>query len=439
MEVDKRIERWIGDSVERKKFYQELGRLPHSEFIKKLYEVCYNYGYSVGFDMNKLTEFANLKGLTYIELCVYMKKYALEILRKDEDEWRRERNEQLYNERLQRKVNNSSKYRTLYMMLGGGYYLDFRAKLTKYCYEYLEECNYNYLAVLEFCQKYDVKAEMFINYVRDYIKKDQENFQRVNEKIENMLSNRYSQLIKNKEKRMNIILNKLVKAGNGEEIIFVLINQKNLMELYYHVPSYVNLNYSKISEFERNDLIVNIRKKIKWYKECGQFCNEDALNKKDERIFKAVDIIKNYIDSGMINQDNYCKLKGISIIEFMNCVEIIKNNDIELYKLYMQRVERYQNKICAVIIDKIDKIVVGIKNGVIDENGKREFNLEDYYSITAMDLDSLIKFSMNFLSEEHLKILRSFAFKYRNQIKSNLAKRNDISFKGDVKTRKYTL
>ena len=83
MEVDKRIERWIGDSVERKKFYQELGRLPHREFRKKLYEVCYNYGYSVGFDINKLTEFAYLKGLTYIELCVYMKKYALEILRKD--------------------------------------------------------------------------------------------------------------------------------------------------------------------------------------------------------------------------------------------------------------------------------------------------------------------------------------------------------------------
>ena len=63
---------------------------------------------------------------------------------------------------------------------------------------------------------------MFINYVRDYIKKDQENYQRINEKIENMLSNRYSQLIKNKEKRMNIILSKLVKARNEEEIIFVL-------------------------------------------------------------------------------------------------------------------------------------------------------------------------------------------------------------------------
>lgn len=439
MEEDKRIERWIGDSVERKKFYQELGRLPHREFRKKLYEVCYNYGYDVGFDTNKLTEFANLKGLTYIELCVYMKKYALEILRKDEDEWRKERNEQLYNERLQGKVNNSLKYRTLYTMLGGGCYLDFRAKLTKYCYEYLEECNYDYLAVLEFCQKYDVKAAMFINYVRDYIKKDKENCQRVNEKIENMLSNRYSQLIKNKEKRMNIVLSKLVKAGNEEEIIFVLINQKNLMELYHQVPSYVNLNYSKISEFERNSIIVNIRKKIKWYKDCGQFYKEDALNKRDERFFRAVDIVKNYIDSDMINQDSYCKLKEISIIDFMNCVEIIKNNDIELYKLYMQRVERYQNKICAVIIDKIDKIVMGIKNGVNDENGKREFNLEDYYSIIAMDLDSLIKFSINFLSEDYLKILRSFALKYRNQIKSNLAKRYDINFKGSTKTRKYTL
>ena len=211
------------------------------------------------------------------------------------------------------------------------------------------------------------------------------------------------------------------------------------MELYHQVPSYVNLNYSKISEFERNNLIVNIRKKIKWYKECGQFCNEDALNKRDERIFKAVDIIKNYIDSDMINQDSYCKLKEISIIDFMNCVEIIKNNDIELYKLYMQRVERYQNKICAVIIDKIDRIVMGIKNGVNDENGKREFNLEDYYSIIAMNLDSLIKFSINFLSEDYLKILRSFALKYRNQIKSNLAKRYDINFKGSTKTRKYTL
>lgn len=412
---DYRVERWIGDSLKRKKVYDELGKLPYDEFRNKLYEMCYEYGKSVDFDIRKLNNYAIELDVSYRVLCSYMRHYAMFVLKMNKDDWQRVKNGKYYDEKLNKKLSTSSRYRKLYEELGGGDYFEFKRKLNKFCYDYIEECRYDYDKVLAFCKKWDMLPANFISCVKVYAKGIFGLGEIVNLKIDAMLSDRYDELYLQKELRAANIISKLIDAEYEEEIIDILKRVENINNIYYSIPRYVSNNYSKWSKKEQEKLINSLERKIKLYNDYCEIQLLCCINEDNVVINEARGIIRDYVNSEISNQGRYCQIKEIKISDFIKQIEIVSINDLKLYKLYTQKIERYQNKIYAIIIDKVSRIIYSIKNGT----NNREFTMDDYYEILQMDLDALLKLSRSFLKEEDLKILTRFVFKNREKQKEN--------------------
>ena len=61
-----------------------------------LYKMCYEYAEIVEFDPDKIRLYATEIGVSYISLSNYLRKYAFDVLKLTEEEWRLMRNKRSY-------------------------------------------------------------------------------------------------------------------------------------------------------------------------------------------------------------------------------------------------------------------------------------------------------------------------------------------------------
>ena len=94
-------------------------------------------------------------------------------------------------------------------------------------------------------------------------------------------------------------------------------------------------------------------------------------------------------------------------------VIIVKNNNQELYQRYISKINRLRNKGYAILLERINTVLIGIKNGVTTSYGdKREFDLLDYYSITRLPFDNMMKIAKDYVSNEDMRKIKQFVNKY---------------------------
>ena len=92
---DIRVIKWIDNSEKREQLYIKLGSLPYEEFRIALYKKCYEYGLSVEFEKEKVETFAENIDISTPVVYSYMRKYAISVLKLEEQTWQKIRNRKL--------------------------------------------------------------------------------------------------------------------------------------------------------------------------------------------------------------------------------------------------------------------------------------------------------------------------------------------------------
>ena len=398
---DRKVDKWINGSSVKKTVYESLGYLPYDEFRMALYKMCYEYAESVEFDPDKIRLYATEIGVSYISLSNYLRKYAFDVLKLTEEEWRLMRNKRSYQQLLETWINSSSKHKELYDKLGGGNYVLFHNKLENFCYIYALSVNYDYQKLEEFGLRWDIPLYRIKVLLTNYGKKHPGYASEINiglEKINVAVSNKkYKNYIE-----INFVLEKLEKAIADVEIKKVL-SGVDAKKLYSYVPSYVMVNYKDIDSLEKNKIIKDLHEKIIRY-----LNNKVVDDETVEDIDYANGIIKDFIDSDISSIKEYCNFKKIKVSEFNRLVGLVKKYNDSLYEMYQLKISRYRNKIYAKLVFDVNTIIKGIKDGVIENNEVRQFDLFDYYMITKIPFDLLLKITSDSLNSSDMVILKEF-------------------------------
>lgn len=398
---DRQVIKWINGSSTRKAVYENLGSLPYDEFRMALYKMCYEYAESTHFDPDKIRLYATEIGVSYVALSNYLRKYAFGVLKLTEEEWELIRNKHSYHQLLETWINSSSKHKELYEKLGGGDYVSFHNKLENFCYIYALSVNYDYQKLEEFGLRWDISLYRIKALLTNYGKKHPNYASEIEvglEKINVAITNeKYKNYI-----GINFVLEKLEKAITDVDIKKVL-SGVDAKKLYYNVPSYVMVNYGDIGSLEKNKIIKDLQEKIIRY-----LNNKVVDNETVEDIDYANDIIKDFIDSDISSIKEYCNFKKIKVSEFNRLVGLVKKYNDSLYEVYQLKISRYRNKIYAKLVFDVDTIIKGIKDGIIENNEVRQFDLFDYYMITKIPFDLLLKITSDYLSSSDMSILKGF-------------------------------
>ena len=146
----------------------------------------------------------------------------------------------------------------------------------------------------------------------------------------------------------------------------------------------------------------------------------------------ASKIVREYIEKDKDNLEEFCNSRNISVNHFQDMVLIVMENDSKLFDLYMNKIKRLYNKEYIILFNKIKKVLSGIKNGSVDGNNIREFNILDYYKIMKMPICDMLRLSRRYIYGDEIDIICEFVLKYR--IQENLI--NEEFVNGKNKSRK---
>ena len=405
--TDRLVILWINDSEKRRNVYIKLGKLPYKEFRMALFKMCYEYAVSVSFDANKLRELASEIDVAYTVICNYLKTYAIKVLGMSEDEWSIIRNKSYYRDRLNTWINNSIKHQELYEKLGGGDYITFYEKLENYCYSYVSSVNYDYKKISEFSLRWDISIYRIKEIIKAYGNKNSQYMNEINKGIEKINLFVSQERYKMKDGKISGILVKIERSNDIEEIRNILVDQ-NIVSLYNYVSNYVIVHHREKSNEEKDRIIKDLRDKI-----LMSIRNEKIELPSKEEIALAVDMINDFILSDICRINDYCEFKKISVRKFEKMCLLVRDNNSQLYEMYQLKINRYRNRVYAQIVEKINVIVKGIKDGIIEDEMVREFDLFDYYMITRIPFDSLLRIASDFLNSEDMKCLKGFIGKNR--------------------------
>lgn len=414
--IDKRILAWISGNDNRKKTYEICGGNTFEEFRDNLYMMCYSYGEKVNFDACKLKEYSDRIGVTYNSLSSYISRYAHDKLNVSEREWKNKRNKKEYDSRLNAWLEASSKHVELYDRLLGGDYITLQNKLGRFFNQELEKNNYKYMSVLSLSLEYDESYERIINLLSKYSVNNPEISSKINNGIEKIRREKSNEAYKQKDGKISGVL-KILENLDNEDEIRVLLSCENARALYGYVSDYVIVHYRDMDTGSKDKIINDLRGKILRYLRNNKESSlkQNNRNEEDKKYLEVARIvILEFIDSSEYDKiKDFCIDKSIKITFFEEMVDIVKKYDLELYSKYLSKIERLRNKGYAVLLEKINLILNGIKYGIIEGNEKRQFDLLDYYSITRLPLENTLRIARNYMNNSDIRILSQFINKYK--------------------------
>ena len=271
--------------------------------------------------------------------------------------------------------------------------------------------NFDRKKIEEIFIKYDLNFQENVEIVARYI---------INQKDKAFLYGDYNKLLEairpltNKRlESITIFLQKLLEAKTKEDIIEVIENsiQNPKNQRIYDFA----LKYHK-NEFEKVEK--DIKSKISIYSEYKKEKRKQELKQKNENensFEEAINIVKLFINSEFENIEDFCNEYNININKFKIYVDTIKEQDSNLFDLYVKKTTLIKQKNYAIIISISKNIMDNIKNGVLENGEIRPFDLLDYYRTTTYDRTTILKVLKD-VDPLDAKIYISFLRKYSNSI-----------------------
>ena len=236
-------------------------------------------------------------------------------------------------------------------------------------------------------------------------------------KLQNVRENRVSY-----SKR---IYDKLLNATEVEEIIEIINTSGiNISTLKSSIGNYVIVHHNGDSKIKED-----LKSKIKMYtdyisqekNEQKQKQIEEAKSKEiDEKLPLAIESITKFInDADCYTIDYFCYKYTFDKKTFEEYVTIIREYQTDLYNTYDKKISDIQKQRYAILANQIKYIIDRLKHGIEEYDVNRPFDLVDYYGVTKIPLEDILKLAKNIVSQSELTILRKFVNQNINGVNNN--------------------
>ena len=235
----------------------------------------------------------------------------------------------------------------------------------------------------------------------------------------------------------SMLFDLLLNFDDKDEIIYLIdySNVEILSSPREKINSYIKQNYFELSEKEKRQIYDTLISKIEIYKESRKEKENLYLKSvKEESLKSARDImfefVGNKISYGSIRE--YCDDNDISYSYFINKLNILEKSenedDVVLYKLCREKIEADRKKGSTYNYSLARIIADYIINGIPTDNGLREFDLIDYYSLTDVNLRNVLTESKQFLSKSEVRKFGAIVSNNERLKKSILTSKNGFNF-----------
>ena len=388
-----------GDQEEYKKLV-DLFKHQKDEEINKIYNFCV----SINWDIHKMIEYGRLHAYSLEEI----KELALLYIDYDEY-WKLEN---IFRKYDIKEIDSRNNVNPVLLRKGVRTQLlwrtdDEKEEVLKYIYDAWKNTNLSKANIIDMFHIDNHKLnKLLFMYARDYLSMSFEEWQNEDKKI---MASKHLDYSRGKA---SVVLDKLLRLKNVDEIVDT-IDSSGLSSYYLrqaihnHLVTHVHGDYDKNQEILTNALDRYFEYKAKERKEKRASDKERQWQKYVEDTLPAAnklvedfinsnyDSVRDYLDANSVNFEG--ELTGVQI--FNKCLELVKEHNEELYKKYREKIDGKRNQIYAVVVEKIKKIINLLKDGVIDNDIKRPFDLIDYYQTTKLSFDDTLKIAKSLLQQ----------------------------------------
>lgn len=212
------------------------------------------------------------------------------------------------------------------------------------------------------------------------------------------------------------IFEKLEKLENNQEIIVYLINNEiRLTTLKEYLNDYLNLYKKDLNVVDLRNLRHNLSEKIKLYEEYLTMLDQKNIKTEPKKIdLKNSEIlIIEFINGNYSTKEEFCSLKEIKIEEFDEIIFNISKSNEELYRKYLDYIQKLNNQKEINNLEKISKMIYLIKYGVLENDKLRYFDILDYFTMTNLSFSKVLELCKKNFKPEDYNYLLAFINKNR--------------------------
>ena len=282
-------------------------------------------------------------------------------------------------------------------------------------YEKNKEDNELRLAYLKNCYDVFSKADGYKNEIRDLAWNEGVNVEVILENAKEYITNilgfeveEFYNIIhlrelndmtnyKIRSSQYNDLILKLMGIDKREEIIKIIADANiKTNHLKQHIYDFVMIYYPS-----RKYLIKVLREKVDVYLEyknnrINLMKEEQFKDKKEKKYNQAKMVIDSFISSNFYRVIDFCNNYDFTKKEFVKYMEVIKENNNNLYQKYLDEMEKRKKIFDKGVVSKIKQIVYFIDNGINDNVGVRAFDIIDYYQFIGLDINELYWYLNNY-------------------------------------------
>lgn len=233
------------------------------------------------------------------------------------------------------------------------------------------------------------------------------------------------------------ILWQLINTVSYEEIIMLLDDVADLVSLRNSIHDYLII-YHDVNEYDKYRDIINSKLSfyVTYQKEREKMSRDEKVEKKElERLPDATKLINTFVESDYNSVHKFVneyKIIDDMILNgekyFDESLSLVKKYNVPLYNKYKEKIEKHRQKNYIIMVNQIMTIISLLKNGIIENDIKRPFDVIDYFQVTKLSFSNILNVAKDM---ERRKIIDSKSFSFlarfcRNNLEAEKMKYSDI-------------
>lgn len=230
---------------------------------------------------------------------------------------------------------------------------------------------------------------------------------------------------------------RLINTNSYEEIIMLLDDVDDLVGLRNSIHDYLII-YHDSNEYNKYRDIIN--SKLSFYaayqkEKIKQYKDDEASRRELEGLPNAEKLIIAFVESDYNSVRKFienCKVIDNVILNsdknFEESLILVKKYNGPLYNRYKEKIEKHRQKNYIIMVNQILTIISLLKNGIVENDVKRPFDIVDYFRFTKLTLYNILNVAKNM---EKRKIIDSKSYSLlgrfcRNNLEAEKMKYSDI-------------
>ena len=133
----------------------------------------------------------------------------------------------------------------------------------------------------------------------------------------------------------------------------------------------------------------------------------------NKNIKKANNVISSFVSSDTYDVAKYCHQSKIDINTFNLYLNIVKENNDNLYNQYVYKCTTIKHRNFIFMLSIAKTLINYLKNGIKENENTREFNLLDYYLLTNINQNTMLDF-LNKYEKDDAYLFNQFIEKYKD-------------------------